>query len=57
MRLALPDGHQQKHVIELLKKTKIEVSGYDPGSPQRRPDINIEGAVVNVIRPQDMPAH
>jgi ATP phosphoribosyltransferase len=56
MRLALPDGHQQKHVIELLKKTKIEVSGYDLGRPQRRPGINIEGVTVNVIRPQDMPA-
>ncbi len=56
MRLALPDGHQQKHVIELLKKTKIEVSGYDLGMPQRRPGINIDGVTVNVIRPQDMPA-
>jgi len=56
IRLALPDGHQQKHVIGLLEKTGIALSGYDLGKPQRRPGINLDGVEVTVIRPQDMPA-
>ncbi|MBN1882477.1 MAG: ATP phosphoribosyltransferase [Deltaproteobacteria bacterium] len=56
IRLALPDGHQQKHIIGLLEKTGIELSGYDPGRPLRRPRVNLDGVEVTVIRPQDMPA-
>jgi len=56
IRLALPDGHQQKHVIGLLEKTGIELSGYEQGRPERRPGINLDGVEVTVIRPQDMPA-
>jgi len=55
IRLALPDGHQQKHVIELFGKTQITLSGYELGTPQKRPDINLNGIAVSVIRPQDMP--
>ena len=56
IRLALPDGHQQKHVIGLFEKTGIELSGYELGKPDRRPGINLDGVEVTVIRPQDMPA-
>ncbi len=55
IRLALPDGHQQKHVIGLFEKTGIGLSGYDPGAPETRPEIDIGGISVTVIRPQDMP--
>lgn len=55
IRLALPDGHQQKHVIELLGKTSLALSGYELGTPEKRPDINLGGMAVSVIRPQDMP--
>lgn len=55
IRLALPDGHQQKHVIGLFEKTGIRLKGYDRGAPQTRPEINIDGISITVIRPQDMP--
>jgi ATP phosphoribosyltransferase len=55
IRLALPDGHQQKHVIGLFEQTSLQLSGYDLGDPERRPGINVDGAAVTVIRPQDMP--
>jgi ATP phosphoribosyltransferase len=55
IRLALPDGHQQRHVVGLFEKTSLLLSGYDLGAPERRPHINLEGVAVSVIRPQDMP--
>jgi ATP phosphoribosyltransferase len=55
IRIALPDGHQQKHVAALLGKTGIRLSGYEPGSPERRPASNLSGVKITVIRPQDMP--
>ena len=56
IRLALPDGHQQKQIIGLLETTGIRLSGYDLGKPLRRPKVNLDGVEVTVIRPQDMPA-
>ncbi len=55
IRLALPDGHQQKHVIGLFEETSLRLSDYDLGAPRMRPRINLEGVAVSVIRPQDMP--
>jgi ATP phosphoribosyltransferase len=56
IRLALPDGHQQRHVIGLFEKTGIGLVGYDRGAPETRPVIDIDGISITVIRPQDMPA-
>lgn len=56
IRLALPDGHQQKHVIGLFTKTGIELKGYNQGAPETRPEIESDGISITVIRPQDMPA-
>jgi ATP phosphoribosyltransferase len=53
IRLALPDGHQQKPTLEFLARAGITVSD-DPRNP-RRPAINLDGVNVKVIRPQDMP--
>jgi ATP phosphoribosyltransferase len=53
LRLALPDGHQSKHVIAFLDKAGIDTSEYAAGS--RRPQLGLEGVIVKVIRPQDMP--
>jgi ATP phosphoribosyltransferase len=53
--LTLPDGHQQPHTMELLKKAGLEVPGYHPSLPTRRPAIELEGVFIKVIRPQDMP--
>lgn len=55
VRLAIPDGHQQKHTIELLKRSGIKIKGYNQGSPVSRPEIDVPGLAVKVIRPQDMP--
>jgi len=55
VRLALPDGHQQKHTVQLLNKAGIQVDNYPSPTGNRRPTTNLEGVVVKVIRPQDMP--
>jgi len=55
VRLALPDGHQQAHTAKLLGEAGIRVEDYPSDNGNRRPDINIEGVVIKVIRPQDMP--
>jgi ATP phosphoribosyltransferase len=55
VRLALPDGHQQAPMLQMLKKAGIKVEDYPSSTGNRRPAINIEGVVVKVIRPQDMP--
>jgi ATP phosphoribosyltransferase len=55
VRLALPDGHQQQQTVELLNKAGIKIADYPSADSNRRPKIGIEGVVVKVIRPQDMP--
>jgi ATP phosphoribosyltransferase len=55
VRLAVPDGHQQRHVVEALGEAGLRFSGYDDKSSVRRPGSGIEGLEVKVIRPQDMP--
>jgi ATP phosphoribosyltransferase len=55
VRLALPDGHQQQQTVELLNKAGIKIEGYPSTDGERRPKIAIDGVVVKVIRPQDMP--
>lgn len=53
LRVALPDGHQQRHVLEALAEAELSFPGYAEG--QRRPDAPWEGMEVKVVRPQDMP--
>ncbi len=55
VRIALPDGHQQKHMVELLKNAGIALEGYELGKPVRRPALEMEGLSAKVVRPQDMP--
>jgi ATP phosphoribosyltransferase len=55
VRLALPDGHAQKHVVNVLNKAGIRIADYPSASGNRRPEIGLEGVCVKVIRPQDMP--
>ena len=55
LRLALPDGHQQSHVVKLLQKAGIGVSDYPSETGNRRPGMDIPGVSIKVIRPQDMP--
>ncbi|MCS7276843.1 MAG: ATP phosphoribosyltransferase [Dehalococcoidia bacterium] len=53
VRIALPDGHQQRHVLEALAEAGLEFEGYAEG--ERRPRSRLEGVEVKVVRPQDMP--
>ena len=55
VRLALPDGHQQAPMLQMLKKAGIRLEDYPSTRGNRRPAINIEDVAVKVIRPQDMP--
>jgi ATP phosphoribosyltransferase len=55
VRLALPDGHAQKHTVQLLNKAGIHIDDYPSNTGNRRPATNQEGMVLKVIRPQDMP--
>jgi ATP phosphoribosyltransferase len=55
VRLALPDGHAQRHVVNVLNKANIKVKDYPSNLGNRRPEIDFNGLKVKVIRPQDMP--
>lgn len=55
VRIALPDGHQQKFTVELLNRAGIQIDDYPSTQGNRRPAIKMEGVVAKVIRPQDMP--
>jgi len=55
-RLAVPDGHAQRHTFAALSEAGISLDGYDETAFIRRPRSDIEGLEVKVIRPQDMPA-
>jgi len=55
VRLALPDGHQQLPTLRLLNKAGIQIDDYPSPMGNRRPTTNLDGVVIKVIRPQDMP--
>ncbi len=55
VRLALPDGHQQEPMLQLLNQAGIQIDDYPSAVGNRRPTISLEGVAVKVIRPQDMP--
>jgi len=53
--LALPDGHQQPHTVDFLSRAGLKIDGYNVGRPTARPRIGVDGVMVKVVRPQDMP--
>lgn len=55
LRLALPDGHAQRHTLDALNAAGVRVDGYGDTPIERRPQIDVDGVQVKVIRPQDMP--
>lgn len=55
VRLALPDGHAQKHVVNIFNKSNLNIEDYPSATGSRRPKIGIPGITCKVIRPQDMP--
>ncbi len=56
LRLALPDGHAQRHTYAAFADAGLEFEGYGERDFVRRPASPIAGVEVKVIRPQDMPA-
>jgi ATP phosphoribosyltransferase len=48
VRLALPDGHAQKHVVNILSKTGVRIKDYPSAGGNRRPEIEIPGVTVKV---------
>jgi ATP phosphoribosyltransferase len=56
IRLALPDGHQQKPTAQLLSNAGIVFDDYPSATGNRRPATSLTGVDVKVIRPQDMPS-
>jgi len=55
VRLALPDGHQQRPTMEFLVKAGLNIGGYAEALETRRPTPELPDVSVKVIRPQDMP--
>jgi ATP phosphoribosyltransferase len=55
VRMAVPDGHQQRHVVEALDAAGLMFEGYDRETWVRRPASGIPGLEVKVLRPHDMP--
>ena len=57
-RIAVPDGHAQRHTVAALAAAGLAFAGYDAERTARRPLARL-GAVlpveVKVLRPQDMP--
>ena len=56
LRLALPDGHAQRHTFAALADAGLAFEGYGERDFVRRPVSPIEGLEVKVVRPQDMPS-
>ncbi len=55
LRMAVPDGHQQRPAVEALAAAGLRFDGYDASGFTRRPASHVEGLEVKVIRPHDMP--
>ena len=55
VRLAVPDGHAQRHTPACLEAAGLTFQGYDEKAFVRRPRSGIDGLEVKVVRPQDMP--
>lgn len=55
VRLAVPDGHAQRHAPGVLRAAGLELEGYDEKAYVRRPTSALDGLTAKVLRPQDMP--
>ncbi len=56
LRMALPDGHQQRHAVAALRDASLlPAEGYGESECLRRPKSPLPGLEMKVIRPHDMP--
>jgi ATP phosphoribosyltransferase len=54
-RIAVPDGHAQRHTVAALAEAGIAFDGYSEERAERWPRSSMAGVEVKVMRPQDMP--
>ncbi|MEI7925947.1 MAG: ATP phosphoribosyltransferase [Chloroflexota bacterium] len=54
-RIAVPDGHAQRHTVTALAQAGITFEGYEEGRADRHPISSDPEVIVKVMRPQDMP--
>ena len=54
-RIAVPDGHAQRHTVAALADAGIAFPGYEASSADRYPDSGRDDVQIKVMRPQDMP--
>jgi len=54
-RIAVPDGHAQRHTVAALAAAGLSFGGYEADRADRRPDSGLPDVEVKVMRPQDMP--
>ena len=54
-RIAVPDGHAQRHTVAALALAGIAFEGYEEGRAVRHPVSSDPEVEVKVMRPQDMP--
>ncbi len=55
IKLALPDGHQQRPTASFLERLGLNLAEYSGPPACKRPDLGLAGVQAKVIRPQDMP--
>ena len=55
IKLALPDGHQQKPTSDFLQRAGFSIQGYSGEAMNPRPVWDSGWLGIKVIRPQDMP--
>jgi ATP phosphoribosyltransferase len=55
VRMALPDGHQQRHAVAALTAAGLRFDGYSESECVTRPQADRKRLELKVIRPQDMP--
>ena len=55
LRLAVPDGHAQRHTVAALEDAGLNFDGYTTTETVRRPTSSNPNIEIKVFRPQDMP--
>ena len=55
LRVAVPDGHAQRHTVAALNDAGLNFQGYTTTETVRRPVASDPNIQIKVFRPQDMP--
>ena len=55
VRFAIPKGSLEKKTADFLDRANMRPTGYAEGSRSYRPELDIPGLTVKVLRPQEIP--